>query len=80
MMTGDKRKMLGCYLWDYGRERAMPIELMQHQCETGLRWLQEGRIEGIVFLASCICDLEIEAVEWTRDWIARVGELELSFQ
>jgi hypothetical protein len=76
-LIGDKRKMLGCYLWDFGRDRAMPLELMQFQCETGLRWLREGRIDGMIFLASCICDLEIEVVEWTRDWIACVGEIEL---
>jgi hypothetical protein len=77
-LIGNKRKMLGCYLWDFGRDKEMPLELMQRQCETGLRWLHEGRIEGMVFLASCICDLNIEAVEWTRDWITRVGEIELS--
>ena len=37
------------------------------------KWLRQGRIEGMIFLASCICDLELEAVEWTRRWIAEVG-------
>jgi len=45
---------------------------MKHQCEIGLRWLEEGRIEGMVFLASCSCDLNIEAVEWTRGWIEEI--------
>jgi hypothetical protein len=66
-------RVLGCYLWDYGKKKPMPLDLMQHQCELGLRWLRQGRIEGMIFLASCICDLELEAVEWTRDWIANVG-------
>lgn len=67
-------KLLGCYMWDYGQKRRMPVESMKMQCEAGLRWLCEGRIEGIVFLASCICDLDLEAVEWTRNWIAEVGD------
>lgn len=67
-------KILGCYMWDYGQKRPMPLDLMEMQCEMGLRWLREGRIEGMIFLASCICDLEIEAVEWTRRWIAKVGD------
>jgi hypothetical protein len=71
------RRMLGCYMWDYGTNQPMPVELMQRQCETGLRWLREGRIEGMVFLASCICDLELESVEWTRRWIASVGDTAL---
>jgi len=67
-------KGLGCYMWDYGDHRPMPISLMQHQCQLGLKWLREGRIEGMIFLASCICDLGLEAVEWTRKWIREVGK------
>ena len=44
------------------------------QCETALRWLHAGRIEGMIFLASCICDMELQTVEWTREWIASVGD------
>jgi hypothetical protein len=72
-VTQTKRRVLGCYLWNYGEKRPMSVDLMRHQCELGLTWLQEGKIEGMIFLASCICDLELEAVEWTRSWIARVG-------
>jgi hypothetical protein len=68
------RKVLGCYLWDYGAQRPMPLEARAHQCETGLDWLREGRLEGMILLASCICDLGLEAVEWTRRWIAEVGD------
>ncbi|MEW6752998.1 MAG: hypothetical protein AB1505_18755 [Candidatus Latescibacterota bacterium] len=67
------RKVLGCYMWDYGTGRPMPLELMRRQCDLGLGWLRQGRIEGMIFLASCICDLELEAVEWTRQWVAAVG-------
>jgi hypothetical protein len=67
-------KLLGLYMWDYGLRQPMPVDLMQRQCESGLRWLKDGRINGMIFLASCICDIGLEAVEWTRSWIARVGE------
>jgi hypothetical protein len=70
-------RVLGCYLWDYGRKAAMPLDLMRHQCELGLRWLRQGRIEGMIFLASCLCDLDLQAVEWTRSWISQVGDEQL---
>jgi hypothetical protein len=60
-------------MWDYGTQKPMPIERMKQQCELGLKWLKEGRIEGMVFLASNICDLNLETVEWTREWIKKVG-------
>lgn len=68
-----KRKVLGLYMWDYGDRKPMPVAAMEHQCETGLRWLREKRIDGMIFLASCICDLGLEAVEWSRKWIAARG-------
>jgi len=73
-MAPQSKKLLGLYMWDYGLHKAMPLELMQMQAETGLSWLKQGRIDGMIFLASCICDLELEAVEWSRTWIAQVGE------
>jgi hypothetical protein len=66
-------KLLGCYLWDFGDRKTIPLELMKKQCELGRRWLMEGRIEGMIFLGSNVCDLELETVEWTRKWIAEVG-------
>jgi len=68
------RKVLGCYMWDYGIKQPMRLNLMKHQCELGLRWLKEGRIDGMIFLASCICDLDLETVEWTRQWIQDVSD------
>lgn len=72
-MCPSRRKMLGCYMYDYGGSQLMPVESMKKQCETGLRWLKEGRIEGMIFLASCVCDLEYESVEFTRDWIGKLS-------
>ena len=64
-------KLLGCYLWDFGTAKPMPLDLMKKQCELGRKWLEQGRIEGMIFLASNVCDLELETVEWTRKWIQR---------
>ncbi len=63
------RLVLGCYMYNYGEGTEMPVSLMEKQCQLGLKWLKEGRIEGMIFLASCICDLGLETVEWTRNWI-----------
>jgi hypothetical protein len=65
-------------MWDYGGG-GKPIALaqMEHQFDLGLGWLRAGRIEGIVALATCICDVGLEAVEWTREWVRKVGDKEL---
>jgi hypothetical protein len=72
-LAPDHGKLLGCYMWDFGNRAPMPMERMKKQCDLGLRWLREGRIEGMVFLANTVADLDLESVEWTRTWIAAVG-------
>jgi len=71
------KKMLGCYVVEYRKKRGTPVPYMKLQCETGLRWLREGRIEGIIFLGNTTMDLGFESVEWTRRWIEKVGDTKL---
>jgi hypothetical protein len=70
----DHELFLGCYMWDLGPRAPMPLDRFQRQCEQGLEWIISGRISGMVFLASCYCDLELDTVEWLRGWIADVGD------
>ncbi|HRS95241.1 MAG TPA: hypothetical protein P5179_08215 [Candidatus Latescibacteria bacterium] len=73
-LAPGKRVVLGCYMWDYGNKCEMSVENMKLQCSAGLRWLTSGRIHGMIFLASCVCDIELPAVEWTRRWISEHGD------
>ena len=73
------RKVVGCYKWDYGKKRPMPLDRLKDLCTVSLDWLRQGRIEGLIFLASCICDLELEAVEWTRRWITEVWDQPIGY-
>lgn len=69
-----KRVLLGLYMWDFGVHKPMPLDSMKGQCNLAIKWLREGRIEGVIFLATNICDMNLEAVNWTRSWIAEVGD------
>lgn len=69
----DHEIFLGCYMWDLEPRAPMPLDRFQRQCELGLKWLEEGRIAGMVFLASRYCDLQLETVASLRVWINEVG-------
>jgi hypothetical protein len=71
------KKMLGCYVVDYRGKRGLPVELMELQCETGLKWLRQGRIEGIIFLGNTTMDMGFESVEWARKWIEQIADTPL---
>ena len=73
-LVPNKRTLLGISMWDFGSRKPLPMDLMRKQCETGLKWLKEGHIEGMIFLASNICDMKIEAVEYVKQWIAWHGD------
>jgi hypothetical protein len=70
---------LGCYMWDFGVKGApiQNLDLLKRECELGLEWLQQGRIEGMIFLPSSVVDLELESVEWVHRWIDEVGDEQL---
>jgi len=66
--------ILGCYLVDFTRKTSIPIPAMQRQCEYGLEALKQKRIEGMMFLSNGVMDVGFEAVDWTREWIQKVGD------
>ena len=72
-----KPVLLGCYMYDFGQSKPLPVERMKMQVELGRHWLCKGRIAGMIFLATPNVDVGLEAVEWTRQWIGQVGEEEL---
>jgi hypothetical protein len=67
----------GCYLVDFTRKQSTPIPAMRRQCEFGLKALEQKHIEGMMFLSNGVMDVGFEAVEWTREWIQKVGDTPL---
>jgi hypothetical protein len=81
------RIALGIYLWDYkGLDetkkadptysfgRPVPPDLMEYQCELGLKWLKEGRVCDLVILGNTHLDIGSPTAPWMRDWIKKHGE------
>ena len=66
-----KPVLLGIYMWDFGEKKTIPLDLMEHQCRVALEWLKKGEIEGLIFHCTPLCGMKLEAVEWSKDWIAR---------
>ena len=73
----NKRKMLGIYLYDYGKGVSVSKEFMKAKCEQGLQWIREGRCEGLIFLTNCNMGIGLESDYWLRDWIDEVGDQEI---
>lgn len=76
-LTPGKRRMLGCYMWNYGDGKALTVAEIRMQCEKYHEWIKAGKAEGIIFCSNCCADLGLEAVEWVRRWIKDFGDEEI---
>jgi hypothetical protein len=73
-LAHGKPIMAGCYMYDFGNQKPISVSRMQSQCEEYYRWIKSGEIEGIIFCGSCVADLDLEAVKWTKGWISKIGD------
>ncbi|MBR6727064.1 MAG: hypothetical protein IKM08_02620 [Clostridia bacterium] len=73
----DHKKLVDIYIYDFPNHRPVPKELMEHQCETALKWLREGRIDGLVIEANSTMGVGFESELWLRRWIESVKHIEL---
>ena len=73
-LAGEKPVLVGCYLHDFGNSKPLSKRRAQSQCEQCYQWLKQGYIEGVIFCGSCVADLDLQAVKWTKQWINKVGD------
>ena len=72
-ITGGKPMVVGQYMYDFGDGKRISAAEMDAQLEAGVALMRSGQCEGLCFLSSSIMDLGFEAVDYTREWIARRG-------
>lgn len=68
-----KRRLAGCYMWNYGEQKPLTVDDMKFQCDKYYDWIKKGWIEGIIFCSNCICDIDLDTAEWTKNWIKEIG-------
>lgn len=74
MLKRNQKIYLGCYMWDYGNSKPMPMECMKYQLDLFKKLIEAGEAEGIIFCSNCIADIGLDTVEYTRKWIAENAE------
>ncbi|HPO17029.1 MAG TPA: exo-alpha-sialidase [Candidatus Hydrogenedentes bacterium] len=67
--------MLCLYLYDYGENRRMPLDLLEIQCNTALKLLQSGDITGVVPLS---INNDTDTISWFANWVKEFGNQPLT--
>lgn len=75
--TPGKRRLTGCYIWNYGAGRPLTVPEIRFECESFHDMIKKGKSEGIIFCSNCCADIGGPAVEWLRGWIREAGEEEI---
>jgi len=76
-LTPEKRRMLGCYLYDYGTSTQVPAQKIVWQLDRYTECIKKGEAEGIIFCSNTVADLGFEAVAAAKEWIAKHGDTEI---
>ena len=72
----DKPTLLGIYMWDFGNMKPITMDLMKLQLAFALKKFKQGQIDGMIFHCTPLCGLGLEAVEYSKKWIAEYGDME----
>jgi len=71
------KKFLGVYMYDFPSRKPVPLDLMEHQCEYGLKLLKEGRLDGMIFEANSVMGVGLPSEKWLTEWIDKVKNTEI---
>ena len=73
-LTEGKRRMCGCYLWNFGEEKPATAEAVKQQLDWYYKWMMSGEIEGVVLHTNTMADLDLEAYDAAVAWMQEHGD------
>ena len=76
-MTREKRRMLGCFLYNYGEKKEVSSESVLWQLDWYREKLLEGEAEGIVLRSNTTADLDFKAYDTACEWLEKHGDEEI---
>ena len=73
-MTEGKRRMFGCYLWNFGESREATPSLVRWQLDRYLGLMRAGEAEGIILHTNTMADLDYAAYDTALAWMDEHGD------
>lgn len=73
-LTENKRRMVGCYLWNFGEKKPATGPAVKWQLDWWRERLLAGEIEGIVLHTNTMADLDLESYDAALAWMKEHGD------
>lgn len=75
--TPNTRRMVGCYLYNFGEHKQATGEIVRWQLDYYRELLLNGEIEGVVLHTNTMADLDYEAYDAATAWMEEHGDEEI---
>lgn len=76
-LTENKRRMCGCYLYNFGENKQATGEAVKWQLDWYREKLLAGEIEGVVLHTNTMADLDYESYDIACKWMEEHGDEEI---
>lgn len=76
-MTRNKRRMFGCYLYNFGEEKQATAEAVKWQLDWYRERILAGEAEGVVLHTNTMADLDYPAYDAAIEWMELHGDEEI---
>lgn len=76
-LTPDKKRMFGCYLWNFGEEKQGTRQAVEWQLDWYLEKIRNGEAHGIVLHSNTYADHDYDAFAAAREWMKKHGDEEI---
>ena len=76
-MTAGKRRMFGCYLYNFGENKQATAEAVKWQLDWYRERILAGEAEGVVLHTNTMADLDYPAYDAAIEWMELHGDEEI---
>lgn len=73
-ISPNKQTLLGIYMWDFGGKKEIDQGFMVKQLDFAHKLYMDGEIDGMIFHCTPLVNKNLEAVNYSRKWIAEHGD------
>jgi hypothetical protein len=77
ILTENRRRMFGCYLWNFGEEKPATGAAVKWQLDWYREKLYANEAEGVVLHTNTMADLDLEAYDVACAWMDQHGDEEI---
>ena len=71
--TPDKKRLMGCYLYNFGKEKEAQAEMVRYQLDHNLELMKQGLLDGIVLHNNSMGGFDLSAYKAAKEWVGEHG-------